>query len=181
IPPSRSLASPMLETVTSIRSPAREKGGSSAFTMTTAAFLLRMSWGATETPKLATREEREERRRDEVEESPLPLRPVTSPSPRIWFPLTPRRVAMSLIRTVGAAVAAAADSARNRKARALRELNFHGLRVDNPADKASLAVRNIHPYSSAHGSRGGSLPRYLDCDGTLAKDHSYRRAGPHSV
>ena len=37
--------------------------------------------GATVTPKLDTRDDREERRSDEVDESPLPSRPVTRPRP----------------------------------------------------------------------------------------------------
>ena len=59
----------------SMRSPARANGGSSALTMTTAAFLLRMSWGATETPKLETRDDSDERSRGEAEESPFPFKP----------------------------------------------------------------------------------------------------------
>jgi hypothetical protein len=72
-------------------------------TITTAQFLLLTSAGSIMKPKFATRLAIALRSRPDLEESPLPARPVTSPMPVSWLSRRPCMLPMSLIRTVGTA------------------------------------------------------------------------------
>lgn len=80
VPPSRLLASPMAETVTSIWLPARAKGGSVAVTSTAATLRARMSSPETFTPSRSSRFMIASSVKGEFRsESPELLRPTTSP------------------------------------------------------------------------------------------------------
>ncbi len=80
VPPSRLLASPSAETVTSICPPCRAKGGSVAVTITAATFLVRRLLSRALTPSRSSMPMRLSRVKIALlRVSPVPLSPTTSP------------------------------------------------------------------------------------------------------
>ncbi len=79
VPPSRLLASPSEETVTSMRPPALVVGSSDPVTSTAATFLSRISAGSTVTPRRSSMVCSEFTVNAALWPSPVPPRPTTSP------------------------------------------------------------------------------------------------------